>query len=90
MLWLLRKIVDRLLVKSVVIIGSELESQMEMEIGEARAELLRRRGNWSRRSAGAFRDRARAARAGDAPGDAQRRPAAKCLKSSLLWSTKPA
>lgn len=70
MLWLFRKIVDRLLVKSVVIIGSELESQMEIEISEARAALLRRASELEQEVIPGFKEiaadlRARVVRLGD-------------------------
>jgi hypothetical protein len=42
MLWLFRKLIDRLLGKAALVVGSTMESEMEMELSAARAELLRR------------------------------------------------
>jgi hypothetical protein len=42
MLWLFRKILDRLLVKSAVHVASELEAQIDLEVSETRATLLRK------------------------------------------------
>lgn len=40
--WIFRKIIDRLLVRSTVQVASQLEAEMNLELGEARAMLLRR------------------------------------------------
>lgn len=42
MLWLFRRILDRLLVKSAVHAASDLEAQMELAASETQASLLRR------------------------------------------------
>jgi hypothetical protein len=42
MLWLFRKILDRLLAKSAVHVASELEARMDLEVSEMRANLLRK------------------------------------------------
>ena len=42
MLWLFRKILDRLLVKSAVHVASELKAQIDLEVSETRATLLRK------------------------------------------------
>jgi hypothetical protein len=42
MLWFLRRVLDRLFAKLTLHLASELETHMEMELTERRAELLRR------------------------------------------------
>jgi len=42
MRWIFRKIIDRLLVRSTIQVASEVEAEMNLELGEARAMLLRR------------------------------------------------
>lgn len=42
MRWIFRKIIDRLLVRSTVQVASQVEAEMNLELGEARAMLLRR------------------------------------------------
>lgn len=42
MRWIFRRIIDRLLVRSTVQVASQVEAEMNLELGEARAMLLRR------------------------------------------------
>ena len=42
MRWIFRRIIDRLLVRSTVQVASEVEAEMNLELSEARAMLLRR------------------------------------------------
>jgi hypothetical protein len=42
MLWLFRKILDRLLARSVLQVASELEAEIQLELTDVRAELLRK------------------------------------------------
>ena len=42
MLWLFRRVLDRLVVRVVGVVASQIESHAQMELSETKAELLRR------------------------------------------------
>jgi hypothetical protein len=70
MLWLFRKILDRLLARSVLQVASELEAEIQLELTDVRAELLRKADDFEREQIVGFEElaaglRARAAKMAD-------------------------
>lgn len=69
--WILRRIFDRLFVKSTIQAASELEAQMCLELGQAQAQLLRKAHELEQEKVPGFEDiaaglRAQATRIGSA------------------------